>query len=221
MHLENSLARLAAALGSPSRSRMVASLMRGTARNASDLALDAGVMPQTASKHLAELVAVGILRVRSDGKFRRYDIAGPDIAHLIESMMVLAPGADAPSTAQRLRRARTCYDHIAGRLGVTITESLVSQGHLKDTADRFELTASGSEFLDRLGVPAEWLLPSGRPLTRRCLDWSERVPHVGGSVGAALARLCLARLWIRRYPDDRALEVTPKGREQLGKWFPI
>ncbi len=195
--------------------------MRGTMRNASDLALDAAVTAQTASKHLAQLVAAGILRVHSEGKFRRYEITGPDMAQLIESMMVLAPGVGGSSADQRLRRARTCYDHIAGRLGVAITESLVRQGHLKDTTDRFHLTASGSEFLERLGVPAEWSSPSGRLHTRRCLDWSERVPHVGGTVGAALAKFCLSRLWVRRYPDDRALEVTRKGWEQLGKWFQI
>jgi DNA-binding transcriptional ArsR family regulator len=227
-----SFASVAALAGDPARAGMLHALMDGRALTATELAHAAGVTAQTASSHLARLVAAGILNVEKQGRHRYHRLASPAIARMMESIMQVASDLEAPrprlSVGPReaaLRTARTCYDHLAGRLGVALADALVAQGFAELDRDAGVLTDQGFAFLARVGIDASRLAaPGGRPtrrvLCRPCLDWSERRPHLAGAVGAALCATSLERGWVRRLPGTRAVAVTPKGsrifREEFG-----
>lgn len=208
------LAGTAAAIGDPARAGMLAALMDSRALTATELAAIAGVAPQTASGHLARLSEAGLIRAEKQGRHRYHRLASPEVASLLEGLMALA-GAPNPRAAPRtgprdagLRAARTCYDHMAGRLAVALADRLVERGHLVLEGEGAALTEAGHGFLAGLGIhPA----PSRRRFCRPCLDWSERRPHLGGTVGAALCGRCLELGWVRRVSGSRALTVTPAG----------
>ena len=227
-----SFAKVAALAGDPARAGMLHALMDGRALTASELARVAGVTAQTASSHLARLVAVGLLSVEKQGRHRYHRIASPAVARMMESIMQVASDMEPPRPRltvgprdAALRAARTCYDHLAGRLGVALADALVAQGFAELESDAGVLTGSGVAFLARIGIDASRLsAPAGgrtrRVLCRPCLDWSERRPHLAGAVGAALCQISFERSWVRRMPDTRAVAVTPKGlrtfREEFG-----
>jgi DNA-binding transcriptional ArsR family regulator len=225
-------AEVAALVGEPTRAGMLHALMDGRALTASELARVAGVTPQTASGHLAHLTAAGLLGVEKQGRHRYHRLASPAVARMMESIMQVASGlapARAPlSVGPRdaaLRAARTCYDHLAGRLGVALADAMVMGGHVELVDDGGVVTTAGIELLGRIGIDVDALLaPRGnrtpRILCRPCLDWSERRPHLAGAVGAALCAHSLAKGWVRRIDGTRAVAVTPKGqrvyREDFG-----
>lgn len=208
------LAEIAALAGEPARMAMLQGLMDGRALTAGELAALAGVTAQTASGHLARLVAAGLLAVVRQGRHRYFRLGAPAVAGLLESLM-LAAGAVAPPAPRvgprdaALREARACYDHIAGRLGVAIADALTEAGHVELSDEAAALTPSGLALADRLGIP---LGGAGRLACRPCLDWSERRPHLAGRLGAGMLRLALDRGWARRTDAGRALTVTPEGR---------
>jgi DNA-binding transcriptional ArsR family regulator len=221
---EPNIAFVANLLADPSRAAMCLALAGGEARPAGELAARAGVSAQTASNHLAKLIAGRILRVEQQGRWRYYRLAGADVGHAVEALAVVAPpGPEAlaadgmPEAARRLKSARTCYSHLAGRLGVALADALVAQRWLEDDGRRYGVTPSGVRSLRALGID----VPRRRAQTpaRRCLDWTERRPHVAGPVGTALASVALERGWIRRLRGTRAVAVTPLGRTQLAKVF--
>jgi DNA-binding transcriptional ArsR family regulator len=224
-------AQVAALAGDPARAAMLHALMDGRALTASELARVAGVAPQTASGHLARMSAVGVLVPEKQGRHRYHRLASPAVARMMESIMQVAADLEPKrklSVGPRdtaLRAARTCYDHLAGRLGVALTDALVGRGYVELDADAGLMTRRGLAFLARIGIDAETLAArrgnrGGRVLCRPCLDWSERRPHLAGAVGAALCVHCLDRGWVRRIAGTRAVAVTPKGqrvfREQFG-----
>ena len=225
-------AEVAALAGDPARAGMLHALMDGRALTASELARVAGVTPQTATGHLARMTAAGLLSVEKQGRHRYHRLATPAVAQMMESIMRVASSLDDSrpklSTGPRdaaMRTARTCYDHLAGHLGVALADALVAQGHAELTSDGGLITESGVEFLGRVGVDVAALQERHnghrpRVLCRPCLDWSERRPHLAGSVGAELCRQSLAHGWIRRIAGTRAVAITPKGyrvfREQFG-----
>jgi DNA-binding transcriptional ArsR family regulator len=227
-----SFAKVAALAGDPARAGMLHALMDGRALTASELARVAGITAQTASSHLARMVAVGLLSVEKQGRHRYHRLASPAIAHMMESIMQVASDLEPPrprlSVGPRdaaLRAARTCYDHLAGRLGVALADALVAKGYAELASDAGIVTDQGLAFLGRIGIDAALLAaPHGRRSTRvlcrPCLDWSERRPHLAGSVGAALCALSLHKGWVRRIESTRAVAVTPKGcrvfREEFG-----
>jgi DNA-binding transcriptional ArsR family regulator len=220
------LAQIAALLGDPARANMLEALMEGRALTAKELALVAHVAPATASGHLARLTEGGLLCVLPRGRHRYYRLAGPKVAAMIESVMDVA--ADrvprrprAPSRREAaLRRARTCYDHIAGRLGVAIADSLAERDFLRLDDDAAELTAAGAGFLaERLGIDSGRLGARRRILCRPCLDWTERRPHLAGAVGAAIAGRCFDLGWLLRQPGSRALAITASGSASLRETF--
>lgn len=226
MSTTSSLAQIAALVGDPARATMLEALMDGRALTAKELALNAGVTPATASGHLAQLTAGQLLTVLPQGRHRYFRLASPRVAKMLESVMDVAADAPRPRPRVRtprdeaLRRARTCYDHLAGRLGVAIAASLVERGHLLLDDEAGELTAGGTRFLDqRLGVDPDGLASGRRRLCRPCLDWTERRPHLGGIVGAAIARRCFALGWIERQTGSRALVITASGATGLGEAF--
>ena len=225
-------AAIAALAGDPARAAMLQAMMDGRALTASELARVAGITPQTASSHLARMTDAGLLAVEKQGRHRYHRLAAPSVARLVESIMHFAaelepvrkPLVVGPRDAA-LRAARTCYDHLAGRLGVALADGLVAAGHVELESDAGIVTSSGLALLSRIGIDAE-SLTTGRPakgrrvLCRPCLDWSERRPHLAGALGAALCRLSFDKSWIRRIDGTRAVAVTPKGeralREMLG-----
>lgn len=225
-------AEIAALAGDPARAGMLHALMDGRALTASELAHVAGIAPQTASGHLARMTAVGLLSVEKQGRHRYHRLASPAVAQMMESIMQVAsdlaparrPLCVGPRDAA-LRAARTCYDHLAGRLGVAVADALVAGGYAELANDAGLVTDAGIELFGRIGIDVDALLArrgnrSPRILCRPCLDWSERRPHLAGAVGAALCMLSLKNGWIRRINGTRAVAITPKGerifREQLG-----
>lgn len=226
-------AEIAALAGDPTRAGMLHSLMDGRALTASELARAGGITPQTASGHLARLVAAGLLAVETQGRHRYHRLASPAVARMMESIMEVASDA---ASARRpivvgprdaaLRTARTCYDHLAGRLGVALADALVVGGHMELGSDAGLLTDSGVALLGDIGIDVEGIVArrgkrSGRLLCRPCLDWSERRPHLAGAVGAALCAHCFAKGWIRRSEGTRAVSITPKGQQGFRKAFGV
>lgn len=223
------LATVAALVGDPARASMLVALMDGRALTAGELAYFAHVSPPTASAHLAKLVEAQILAVTAQGRHRYFRLASPAVARMIESISVVSgmagpPGRYRPRSArdEALCLARTCYDHLAGRLGVAITDALVARGYVVLDEDGGLVTDIGIAMLDRLGLDMAALQRRrGRSFCRPCLDWSERRPHLAGAVGAALATRLFAAGWIERLRDSRAVRITPAGRAGLQATFGI
>jgi DNA-binding transcriptional ArsR family regulator len=225
-------AAIAALAGDPARAGMLHALMDGRALTASELAHVAGIAPQTASGHLARMTAIGLLTVEKQGRHRYHRLATSGVARMLESIMQvaseLAPARKRLVVGPRdaaLRKARTCYDHLAGQLGVALADALVAAGHAELAGDGGIVTDTGVEFLARIGIDvnamtAQYGRKSGRVLCRPCLDWSERRPHLAGMVGATICAHSFDQGWIRRIDGTRAVMITPKGqrvfREEFG-----
>jgi DNA-binding transcriptional ArsR family regulator len=225
-------ARVAALAGDPARAGMLHALMDGRALTASELAGVAGITAQTASSHLARMTDAGLLTVEKQGRHRYHRLASPDVARMMETIMQVASTLEPPrkiSVGPRdvaLRAARTCYDHLAGRLGVALADALVAGGQVELAKDGGLMTDAGVALLRQLGIDVDPMVrrstsARGRVLCRPCLDWSERRPHLAGAVGAALCSLSLANGWIRRIDGTRAVAVTPKGERSYRELFGI
>ena len=214
-------AEVAALAGDPTRAAMLHALMDGRALTATELSRAAGITPQTASGHLARMAAGGLVAVTKQGRHRYHRLSSPEVARMMESIMQVASTLDVlqpPRTGPRdeaLRAGRTCYDHLAGRLGVALADGLSASGHVELSDDGGLVTESGIALFDRIGIDVASLSaargPRARVLCRPCLDWSERRPHLAGSIGAALCARGFDDGWIRRVGDTRAVAVTRKG----------
>jgi DNA-binding transcriptional ArsR family regulator len=216
------MASIAALLGDPARANILMALMDGRALTAKELAFAAHVSPQTASGHFARLTDAVLLAVEKQGRHRYFRLASPLVGQMLESVMAVAgPESTTPTTwrgGQALRTARTCYDHLAGRLGVALADSLSDAGHIALSPDGGEITNRGHAFLCEFGAePA----PGKRVFCRPCLDWSERRSHIAGRLGAALATRCLDLQWIERQRDSRAVTITPAGAHGFAETFGI
>ena len=226
----NAVARIASLIGEPARTAMLLQLMDGRAMTARELARAAGISPATGSRHLALMVEGGLLRVTAIGRHRYHRIASTRVAELLESIMQVA-GVSAPPGGDRrtgpkdpaLRQARTCYDHVAGRLGVAIATRLADEGAVVLESEAGWLTEGAADVLGRLGVALPDLsgLPGHdrRVLCRPCMDWSERRFHLAGRLGAAICDACMTRGWVLRTAQSRALEITPRGRVAFRNWM--
>jgi DNA-binding transcriptional ArsR family regulator len=218
MATSNRIAEVAAAVGEPARAAMLAALMDGRALTATELADIASITPQTAGGHLARLSTVGLITVEKQGRHRYHRLASPEVAQMIESVMQIAgsvtlirpPRRVGPRDAA-LREARTCYDHLAGVLGVSIADALRGSGAVEIADNAAALTETGRAQMQDLGILAPGTR-SARPICRPCLDWSERRPHLAGVLGAAICAHALDQGWVRRRTGTRALEITPMGR---------
>ena len=222
---EVAVARIAGAIGEPARARMLFCLMDGHARTSTELAVVADVSTSTASAHLNRLKEERLVKVITQGKHRFYSLEGPKVARVLESLSVLVDqpqGKFVPNTPTRLRAARVCYDHLAGHLGVSLHDRLKDLGWLSSaTGDAYDLTADGAKALAALGVDVEETRQLRRRFAYACLDWSERRPHIGGALGAALLQTMLKRKWVARDLDSRAVQVTNTGRRELLARFEI
>lgn len=227
MSVEPSFALVGALIGVPARANMMGALMDGRAQTATELAFVAGVTPQTASSHLAKLTEAGLLAVESQGRHRYYRLANPTVAEALEPLTHLTPDRRVPERRRAhvrrvgdLRRARFCYDHLAGRLGVALTDSLLKRRYIRRVEGDFRLGPKGRGFMDELGVDVEVAEGQRRHFARCCLDWSERRPHLGGALGAALADRLLAAKWLKRDRKSRKVIITAKGEAALPGAFP-
>ena len=221
------IAMIAALVGDPARSNMLMALMTGRALTASELAVEAGITPQTASSHLAKLEAGGLIEQEKQGRHRYYRLSDPDVAGLLEGLegvaaraghMRVRTGPKDPA----LRRARICYDHLAGDLGVQMLDSMKKQRLLRQSKQAIELTAEGERFLARsLQISAETLAHPRRPLCKACLDWSERRHHLAGTLGAAMMTRFTELKWVARdtAPGSRVVNFTRNGEKRFAALF--
>jgi DNA-binding transcriptional ArsR family regulator len=220
---------IAAAIAAPARAQMLYCLMDGRARTSTELAIIAGVTPSTASVHLHRLKRQRLVKVITQGKHRYYSLAGADVAATLEALGVLAgarrSSAVTPEPPSAMRAARSCYDHIAGILGVALYDRFEALGWLSAASRRDgearELNETGTKAFAALGIDVD----SARTLRRRfayaCLDWSERRPHLGGALGAALLDVALKRKWVLRQREGRALTLTSTGQRELRSRFGV
>ncbi|MDG4798196.1 winged helix-turn-helix domain-containing protein [Micromonospora sp. WMMD1082] len=216
------LASLASLLADETRAAMCLALLDGRAWTAGELAAHARVAPSTATEHLHRLIGGGLLVERRQGRHRYVQLAGPSVAQLLEDLAARVEPRPAPPRGLRaatasaaLRRGRTCYDHLAGRLGVAVTDAMTGAGLLDQTGG-FAITTAGLTWLtDTLGLSPESLRPGRRPLARGCLDWTERRPHLAGLAGAKLCETLLGNGWVIRIGTGRAVRLTPHGKAAL------
>jgi DNA-binding transcriptional ArsR family regulator len=225
-NLHRRLARVAAAIGEPARASMLCSIMDGRARTSTELATAADVSASTASAHLGKLKAADLVRLHAQGKHRYYSLKDRWVAEILESLMVngAKPGrAFEPTTPRELRLARTCYDHMAGWVAVALHDRLLEAGWLAadDVGDSYDVTERGEKEFTRLGVDVRLTGRSRRRLAYPCLDWSERRPHLGGALGAALLEAARSKGWMSHELASRCLRVSPAGRKALVSLFAI
>jgi DNA-binding transcriptional ArsR family regulator len=220
-HSDLAVSRIAAAIGEPARARMLYCLLDGHARTSTELSVVAEVSPSTASVHLNRLQMANLVKVLAQGKHRYYSLEGSSVATALEGLSVLASEAGAafvPSTPNRLRAARTCYDHIAGVLGVGLHDRFQTLGWVtahttKDNA--CDLTPRGTKAFTALGMDVQATRNLRRRFAYSCVDWSERRPHLGGALAAALLKIALKRKWMLQHLDSRALDLTNLGRREM------
>lgn len=221
-----SIAHIAALIGDHARAEVLSALMADRALTATELAEIAGVTKQTISAHMAKLVNAGLVAVESQGRHRYFRLADRDVAHLLESLMGVAfrTGAVRTRSSPRepaLRRARVCYDHLAGEFGVSAYESLLARGFLVHQPDsELTLTTTGKRWFDSFGVDVNSLTSQKRIFCRACLDWSERRHHLAGAVGAALLNRLFDLGWARREKSSRVVKFTPTGEKEFHTLFP-
>lgn len=221
------LSKAASLIGDPSRAAMLWSLLGGESRPASELARLANISPQTASNHLRLLVDAGFLKTARAGRHKFYRLANPPVAAAIESLAgavlpgIPVAGGVAQRTAPELVFARTCYDHLAGELSVAILRSLSSQSYLRPHGKDFHLTPSGDEFLRNIGVDVPTARLSRRRFAYACLDWSHRVPHLGGALAAVLLDWMIRSRMLARTKNGRAIRLTDLGNQRFARFFAI
>ena len=221
------LSGVGALLGQPARAAMLLELLDGRARTATELADIADVSRATASSHLTQLTDGNLLRVEKQGRHRYFRLADPTVAETLESLLNLTAGAVQPARSNfgpkqdDLRRARMCYDHIAGHLGVAVTQSLIADGTLVEDDANFRMTPNGERRLVGFGIDVDAARRRRRHFARTCLDWSERRPHLAGSLGAAIADHLFQLGWINREAEGRSLRITAAGASGLNAAFGI
>ena len=226
MNVPPSFASIGALLGVPARANILASLIDGRALTATELTISAGVSPQTTSSHLAKLVDAGLIRVEKHGRHRFFRLADAYIADILEPLGELVKHRPVPErrksrTPMDLRPARICYDHLAGNLGVRVADALTGKGYLEPMGRDFRITDSGTAFFAKLDIDLAALSRTRRVFARQCLDWSERRPHLGGVLGAALCQRFLDRGWIKRTRVPRQIVVLEKGKRALKRLLDI
>lgn len=218
---------IAAAIGEPARARMLYCLMDGHARTSTELSVVAGISPSTASVHLHRLKMTGLVKLFLQGKHRFYSLESKEVADTLEGLSVLAGASREdfkPTTPNSLRNARTCYDHIAGTLGVALHDrfhELKWVSTIRGEDVNYGLTHEGVKMLNAIGIDAEAIRLSRRKFAYACLDWSERRPHIGGALGAAILGIALKRKWVVQELDNRALSITSSGRREMKNRFGV
>lgn len=220
------IAHIMALIGEPARATILLALLSGEALPAGELAQRCQLTPQTISSHLAKLVAGDLLVVVPQGRHRYYRLARPEIAEMLEAIQRVAPRRPVRSLRQSeesraLCQARTCYDHLAGKLGVAITQTLCDRELLRYEGRAFHLTEQGAAWCESIGLDWRQAEKRRRAFAAPCLDWSERRDHLAGALGAVIASYCFERGWLRRVKSSRAVAVTPAGRDAFTQYFGV
>lgn len=216
----DSVAQISQLIGEPGRFRMLIALLNGKGCSASELAMTAGVSPQTASSHLSKLLSGGLVACERSGRQRVFQLKNRDVAAAVEALGALAHG-QTESSVPEIRFARTCYDHLAGVLAIALRDELLRTGVLRQREKGFEVTDQGQHRLNELSIDLQALRRMRRGFGNRCLDWTERHPHIGGALGAALLTRLLELRWIARVRGTRAVRVTHTGERGLEEMFGI
>jgi DNA-binding transcriptional ArsR family regulator len=218
----NSLPHIAGLIGEAGRIQILTALLDGGRHPASELAVDAGLSPQTASSHLSKLLSAGLIACERDGRQRLFRLSNVDVAVAVEALGALSQQASATTTVPELRFARTCYDHLAGMLGVAVRDALISRSLLRECENDFELTAPGERLIRKLfDVDLEELHGARRSFARKCLDWTERRHHVGGALGAALLHAFFRKKWLATLRNSRSVRLTHEGELAFERIFGI
>jgi DNA-binding transcriptional ArsR family regulator len=220
------IAEAASLIGDPARANMLGALMDGRALTAKELGFAAGVAPSTASEHLSKLAAGKLIIATSSGRHRYFRLASPEVARALETLMALAvdgPRRHRPKSRcdEAMARARTCYDHFAGRLGVGLADSFARRNQIVLESEGGQVTEAGRAFLTRLGIELPGPKGLRRAFCRPCLDWSERRWHIGGAVGAAIAGRCFELGWTERRKYGRAVTITAAGERAFEELFEV
>jgi DNA-binding transcriptional ArsR family regulator len=221
--IEKKVAGVASVIAEPSRAAMIAALMDGRLHPASELAYMAGIKPQTASFHLAKMSELKLVTMEKAGRHRYYKL-NPDVAEVMESLLVISPPAEIKSfkhaaQTKAIKQARTCYDHFAGEFGVDLTDCLVTNGWILEGEKDFLLTKKGEECFYQVGINISELRKKKRQFSRKCLDWSERKYHLAGSLGKSLVMMFHELKWIEPVKGSRAIKITNTGRKGLKDHF--
>ena len=223
--METQFKQIAALIGDPVRATIMWTLSEGKAFTATELAFAAETSPQNISMHLSKLVQAGLLNVERQGRHRYYALSRKEIAYAIEAMANLIPHATIKNNhtieTNPVTYCRTCYDHLAGKVGVAITENLLQQKIIIDRNNSFEIRGKGKKWFAELGIDVDELKLQRRSLLRPCLDWSERRHHMAGSVAASLLDKMISFDWIRKTKNSRAMIITGKGQKNLHEYFKI
>ena len=218
------IAIVAQLLGDPARANMVMALMSGHALSAAELAHEAGVTPPTATGHLNKLVSLGLLKGEKQGRHRFFQLCDPDVGEAVEALITVAARAghlrSRPGPKdEAMRHARSCYDHLGGRLAVDLTGRWLGAGLLIWRGGAFQLARKGREFLSGRGIELAKLEVLKRPLCRSCMDWSERRPHLGGALGAAILSHVMREGWASRGQSARLVSFNRRGEENFVRWY--
>lgn len=225
--MEHQFKQVATLIGDPTRATIMWTLLDGKAFTATELAITADTSPQNISMHLTKLVQADLLSVESQGRHKYYKFSRKEIAYAIEAMANLIPQPVAGKNNQfvndlsPVKYCRTCYDHLAGRIGVLITDSLLKQKLITDSNNSFEITSKGEKWFSNLGIPVNDLKFQRRSFIRPCLDWSERRNHIAGSLAASLLDKMLLSDWIRRVKNSREILITAKGQKKMNEYFQL
>ncbi len=220
------IAHVAALIGDPARANMLTALMSGKALTVSELAEEAGVTIQTASSHLSKLNEGGLLRPRKQGRHKYFSLANDDVAHVLEGLMGLAAGSGhlrkrtGPKDTE-LRKARVCYNHLAGDMGTQLFDSLIAQGHLAMNGEDLTLTETGANFATSFQIDLDTLRSNRTPLCRECLDWSERRSHLAGSLGRAFLSRFEELSWVKRDQKTRVVTFSRNGAKEFERQFAV
>ena len=222
---ETKFVDVAALIGEPARAKMLWNLLDGRAYTASELAMAADISGTSASNHLAKLLDADLLKVERQGRHRYFSFSKPEIAYVVESLASLSGHSskkiERETAVTGIKYCRSCYDHLAGHVGVKITEALEEKKAIRKHANCYLVTNSGWKLLAELDIAKGEMINNRRPLTRQCLDWSERRPHIAGQVGAMLLDTMLEKSWFKRMRFSRELIITTKGRSEIQKLFGV
>ncbi|WP_102272602.1 ArsR/SmtB family transcription factor [Cytobacillus massiliigabonensis] len=226
MNANPNVAIIASLVSEPSRAAILTVLLDGRYHPVNELAYMAGIKPQTASFHLTKMVNANIVSVEQQGRHRYYGIQDQEVAQVMESLLLLAPPIEIKSFKQAsedkaIRIARTCYDHLAGGLGVQLTDALIQKGILCEETKEFTLTEKGRDFFADFQIDIGKTKTKRRSFSHKCLDWSERRHHLAGALGNAILEKLLELKWVERLPKSRAIKITPKGEKGLKETFSI
>ena len=220
MNVEDKFISISALICEPTRAKMLWNLLDGRAYTASELAIVADTSPSSASNHLAKLLEAEIVKVEIQGRHRYYSLSNSEVAYAVEALATLATNSAAKIAKKEPAKdgtnyCRTCYDHIAGFVGVKIVETLETKGFLAKSKNVYLVSEKGWEWFQFFNLSKENFINNRRPVTRQCLDWSERRPHLAGHLGAELLNKMLERKWFKKIEFSRELRITSKGRQEL------